>query len=91
MKINGSNIIVSFTHIGKGLVVKDGELKDFVIAASDKKFMPAKAIIKGKTVIVPAEGITNPKEDRLGCRLSPQINLYNKEGLPATPFKTDVQ
>ena len=91
MKINGSNIIVSFTHIGKGLMAKDGELKDFVIAAADKKFVPAKAIIKGNTVIVSAEGITDPKAVRLGWRLSPQINLYNKEGLPATPFRTDVQ
>ena len=72
-------------------MVKDGELKDFVIAAADKKFVPAKAIIKGNTVIVSAEGITDPKAVRLGWRLSPQINLYNKEGLPATPFRTDVQ
>lgn len=91
MKVDGSNIILSFTHVGKGLVATDGELKDFIIAGSDKKFVAAKAIIKGNTVVVSADGIANPVAVRLGWRLSPQVNLYNQEGLPATPFRTDVQ
>jgi sialate O-acetylesterase len=91
MKIDGSTIILSFSHLGKGLVAKDGELKDFVIAGSDKKFVPAKAVIKGNTVVVSADGINNPVAVRLGWRLSPQVNLYNQEGLPATPFRTDIQ
>jgi len=90
MKVDGSSIVLSFTHIGKGLVAKDGDLKDFVIAGSDKKFVPAKAIIKNNKVIVSAEGIDKPEAVRLGWRLCPQINLFNEEGLPASPFRTDA-
>ena len=90
MKVIGNSIELSFTHTGKGLVAKDGDLKDFVITGSDKKFLPAKAVIKGNKVIVSAEGIDKPEAVRLGWRLCPQINLYNEEGLPASPFRTDV-
>ncbi|MFP5039913.1 sialate O-acetylesterase [Parasediminibacterium sp. JCM 36343] len=90
MKVVGNTIEISFTHIGKGLTAKDGDLKDFVIAESDKKFVPAKAVIKGNKVIVSAEGINKPEAVRLGWRLCPQVNLYNEEGLPASPFRTDV-
>jgi sialate O-acetylesterase len=90
MKIDGNKAILTFTHVGKGLMAKNGELKDFVIAAADKKFVAAKAEIMGNMVIVSAEGINNPVAVRLGWRFSPQVNLYNKDGLPATPFRTDV-
>ena len=90
MKVIGNTIELSFTHIGKGLVAKDGGLKDFVITGSDKKFVPATAVIKGNKVIVSAEGINKPEAVRLGWRLCPQVNLYNEEGLPASPFRTDV-
>lgn len=91
MKIEGSNIVLSFSHVDKGLVAKDGELKDFTIAGSDNKFVPAKAIIKGKTVVVSADGVTNPVAVRLGWNITPKVNLYNQEGLPATPFRTDLE
>lgn len=91
MKIEGNNIVLTFSHSGSGLLAKDGELKDFSIAGSDKKFVPAKAFIKGKTVVVSSETISNPVAVRLGWGLTPQINLYNQEGLPATPFRTDLE
>jgi sialate O-acetylesterase len=91
MKIDGNKIIISFTHIGSGLISKDGDLKDFVIAGNDKIFVPAKAEIKRDKIIVYAKEIENPSAVRLGWRLCPQVNLYNKEGLPATPFRTDVE
>jgi sialate O-acetylesterase len=91
MKIEGHNIVITFSHVGKGLFAKDGELKDFTIAGSDNKFVPAKAVITGKTVVVSADSITKPVAVRLGWNLTPQINLYNQEGLPATPFRTDLQ
>ncbi len=91
MKVEGDRVILSFTHLGSGLMVKGNELKDFVIAGEDQKFVPAKAEIKGKQVIVSAVGITNPKAVRMGWRLSPQVNLYNKEGLCAPAFRTDVR
>ena len=91
MKIDGNKIVLKFTHVGKGLIAKDAELKDFLIASSDKNFIPAKAEIKNNTVIVSADGIDKPVAVRLGWRLCPQINLYNEDGLPATPFRTDVE
>lgn len=91
MKVVGDKVILSFTHLGSGLMVKGKELQDFIIAGDDKKFVPAKAEIKGKQVIVYATGVTNPKAVRMGWRLSPQVNLYNKEGLCAPAFRTDVE
>ena len=91
MKVDGNKIVLTFTHTGSGLVAKNGELKDFTIAGSDKKFVPAKAEIVGNTVVVSAESITNPAAVRAGWRLCPQMNLYNMEGLPASPFRTDVK
>ncbi len=91
MKVDGNKIVLNFAHIGSGLVSKNsGDLKDFSIAGSDKKFVPAKAEIKGNTVVVSAESVANPVAVRAGWRLCPQMNLYNKEGLPASPFRTDV-
>ena len=90
MKVVGNTIELTFTHIGKGLVAKDGDLKDFTIAGSDKKFVPATAVIKDNKVIVSTEGINKPEAVRMGWRLCPQVNLYNEEGLPASPFRTDV-
>lgn len=91
MKVDGNKAILTFTHVGTGLVAKNGDLKDFTIAGDDKKFVPAKAVIEKDKVIVTAEGVENPVAVRAGWRLCPQMNLTNKENLPATPFRTDVQ
>jgi sialate O-acetylesterase len=91
MKVSGSSVELSFKHVGGGLVAKDGELKGFTIAGEDKKFVPAKAVIQGDKVIVTAEGVTAPKAARYGWLNVPDVNLYNKEGLPASPFRTDVE
>ncbi len=91
MKVDGNKIILTFTHCGTGLVAKGAALKDFTISGADKKFVPAKAEIVKDKVIVSAEGIDDPVAVRAGWRFCPQMNLYNKEGLPASPFRTDVQ
>ena len=90
MAINGEKIALTFTHTGGGLVAKDGELKGFTIAGADAKFVPAKAEIKGPNIIVSAAGVTEPKAVRYGWANVPDVNLCNKEGLPASPFRTDV-
>jgi sialate O-acetylesterase len=90
MEIAGNTIVLSFTHTGSGLIAKGGELKDFTIAGDDKKFVAAKATIKGDKVIVYSPSISHPMAVRLGWRFCPQVNLYNKEGLVATAFRTDV-
>jgi sialate O-acetylesterase len=81
---------IRFKHVGGGLIAKDGELKGFTIAGEDGKFVPAQAKIEGSSVVVSAEGVTDPKAVRYGWANVPDVNLFNKEGLPASPFRTDV-
>jgi sialate O-acetylesterase len=90
MKIDGNKIILTFAHIGSGLTTKGGdELKHFAIAGTDKKFIWAKAKIEGDKVIVWNDGLNNPVAARYGWADNPEgANLYNKEGLPAPPFRT---
>jgi sialate O-acetylesterase len=90
MKIEGNKIRISFAHVGEGLAVRGGkELNEFQIAGADGKFAPAKAVIDGKTVVVSAQNVPEPKNVRLGWRNNGMPNLMNKTGLPASPFKTD--
>ena len=88
--INGNKITIAFTQIGGGLVSNDGEeLREFAIAGADKKFVWAKAVIEGDKIIVSADEIANPLYVRYAWADNPDVNLYNKEGLPASPFRTD--
>jgi sialate O-acetylesterase len=91
MKIKENKIIVAFTNIGGGLVVKGGgELKTFAICGPDKKFIWAKAKIEDNKVIVWSDSISDPVAVRYAWADNPEgANLYNKEGLPASPFRTD--
>ena len=90
-KIDGNKIIISFTNTGSGLVTNDGEdPAEFAIAGADKKFVWAKAKIEGDKVIVSSDEVPNPLYVRYAWADSPPYpNLYNKEGLPASPFRTD--
>ena len=90
MNADGGKAIISFDHVGGGLVAEGGDLKGFTIAGADGNFVPAKAEIKGATVVVSADGVTDPKAVRYGWANVPEVNLFNKEGLPASPFRTDV-
>jgi sialate O-acetylesterase len=89
--IAGNKIIVSFKHIGGGLVTNDGEAAGaFAIAGADKKFVWAKATIEGDKIIVSNENVHTPLYVRYAWADNPHgANLYNKEGLPASPFRTD--
>ena len=91
MKIHGNKIIITFTNIGSGLIAKDGkELKCFAIAGKDKKFIWAQARIEHNNIVVWNDKIKNPQAVRYAWADNPQgANLYNKEGLPASPFRTD--
>ena len=90
-KVDGNKIIISFTNIGSGLIANDGEdLSEFAIAGADKKFVWAKAKIDGDKIIVWNDDVTNPMYVRYAWADNPvNPNLYNKEGLPASPFRTD--
>ena len=92
MTTNGNKIILSFSNIGSGLMAKDryGYLKGFSIAGSDKKFYWATAVIEGDKIIVSSREVANPVAVRYAWANNPiDANFYNKEGLPASPFRTD--
>ena len=92
MKKDGDKIILTFSNTNSGLMLKDkyGYAKGFAIAGDDQKFVWAKARIEGDQVIVSANSVTNPVAVRYAWANNPDdANLYNKEGLPASPFRTD--
>lgn len=88
VKFDGHRATLSFQHMGTGLVAKDGPLRGFEIAGTGTNFVPAVATIEGKHVIVQSEQVAEPKAVRYGWANVPDVNLFNKEGLPATPFHT---
>jgi sialate O-acetylesterase len=90
MKIDGTNAVLYFTHLGGGLAATDGELKGFKIAGADKIFHPAQAKIVGETVVVNSPEVLQPAAVRYGWANVPEGNLFNRAGLPASPFRTDV-
>ncbi|MFD2570554.1 sialate O-acetylesterase [Spirosoma soli] len=89
--VEGNKIVISFTNVGSGLISSDGEdLGEFAIAGADKKFVWAKAKIENGKVVVSSDEVSNPKYVRYAWADNPvNPNLYNKEGLPASPFRTD--
>ncbi len=91
MKAKGSKIELTFSNCGSGLTTNNGkELTHFAIAGADKKYVWAKAEIKGNKVIVWNDAITKPVSVRYAWADNPQgANLSNKEGLPASPFTTE--
>jgi sialate O-acetylesterase len=91
MKVEGSCAILSFTHIGRGLVAKGGELKGFTIARKDGIFVSATAEIMEEKVVVSSPLVAEPIAVRYGWANAPDINLFNQEGLPATPFRSDIK
>jgi sialate O-acetylesterase len=80
---------LTFDNAGGGLEARGGELTGFAIAGTDQKFVWGKAVIEGDKVIVSNPEVTAPVAVRYGWADFPVVNLFNKEGLPATPFRTD--
>ncbi len=90
-EVKDDKVIISFNSIGSGLFVKgSGELSQFAIAGTDKRFVWATAKIEGDKVVVSNPDIPHPMYVRYAWADNPEgANLYNKEGLPASPFRTD--
>ena len=86
---DGGKAAVSFTHVGGGLVAKGDTLTGFLLCGSDKKFVRAEAKIEGDKVIVSSDKVASPVAVRYAWEPNPDCNLYNKEGLPASPFRSD--
>lgn len=99
MIINGSVAELSFDHSGSGLMAKKlklvnrqltaDKLEGFEIAGADEKFYPADAVIKGNKVNVSSTKVATPVAVRYAYKGFPYANLFNKEDLPASPFRTD--
>lgn len=90
-KIKKNKVIITFSNTGSGLMAKGGwELKYFSIAGADKKFVWAQATIKKNKVVVWSDQVHKPVVVRYAWADNPEgANLYNKEGLPASPFTTE--
>lgn len=90
MKIEGNKIRIFFDYAEKGLETpRKMPLKGFAIAGSDKKFVWAKAKIDKNTVLVWSDQIQNPVAVRYGWADWIDCNLYNKQKMQASPFRTD--
>jgi sialate O-acetylesterase len=91
MAVEGQKIRVQFDHVGSGLAASDGKpLIDFTIAGADQKFVPATAEIDGNSLVVHSDQVTEPVAVRYAWRKDATPNFANKEGLPASPFRTDT-
>lgn len=90
MQVDGDRIVLSFTETGRGLACRDKELKHFAIAGEDRKFVWAKAVIRGNKVVVSSPEVKHPVAVRYAWSDNPSdANLCNKDGLLASPFRTD--
>jgi sialate O-acetylesterase len=89
MKIEGERVRLQFQRTVSGLESRGGPLKGFSIAGSDHIFHWAEARIEGDTIVVSSPDVKTPVAVRYAWASSPDCNLYNKEGLPASPFRTD--
>src|SRR5260370_20334203 len=89
IKVEDGKAVLSFTHVGAGLEAKDGKLTGFTVAGADGNFVNAHAPIQGDTIVVSSPNIARPAAVRYGWANFAEGNLWNKSGLPASPFRTD--
>jgi len=92
MRIDGDRARVTFSDVGSGLSIKDddGRVRGFEIAGPDGRFRWAQAQLDGRDILVSHPEVPMPKAVRYNWRNTPEGNVYNKEGLPALPFRTDA-
>ena len=88
-EVDGNVIRIRFSSLGGGLVAKGGRLEGFTIAGADRKFHWAEARIVGDCVEVSCKDVPRPLAVRYAWAHNPVCNLFNKAGLPASPFRTD--
>jgi sialate O-acetylesterase len=88
-EVKNGEISIRFTHADGGLIAKGGMLKGFVMAGEDHRWHPATARIEGDRVVVSSTEVKNPLAVRYAWENNPTATLFNKAGLPASPFRTD--
>ena len=84
----GAQLRLFFDHADDGLVIRGNELESFEIAGEDGHYVPARATVEGATVILSSPDVPLPVEARYGWADDPACNLFNKAGLPASPFRS---
>ncbi len=89
MEVRDGKAILHFTHLDGGLECRGDKLTGFTICGEDRKFVHAEAEIAGDTVVVSSPAVPKPVAVRFGWANYPVVNLWNKVGLPASPFRTD--
>jgi sialate O-acetylesterase len=92
MAVEGDKIRLRFKYVYSGLMAKNSpsqNVSGFEIAGDDHKFVAAEAKIDGVTVVVRSENVAHPVAVRYAWAMNPSCNLYNRAGLPASPFRTD--
>lgn len=91
MDIVDNKIYIEYDHVGQGLFVnnKYGYIEGFAVAGADRQFEWAQAYLDGDRVVVSSSRVANPVAVRYSWSDNPDVNLFNKEGLPAAPFRTD--
>jgi sialate O-acetylesterase len=92
-EVHHGQVVVEFSHVGRGLVAKGeaaGRLTGFTIAGADRCFLPAHAEIRGRRIVVWNDLVPDPVAVRYAWADNPEgANVFNVEGLPASPFRTD--
>jgi len=93
LRVDGDKVRVSFDHVGKGLAFRHGDkLQGFAVAGADGAFQWADAVIDGDTVVVSSSSVPKPVAVRYAfASRHPWANLFNKDGLPALPFRSDPE
>lgn len=90
--VNDENfILVSFDHVGEGFVIQGEEAQGFELAGEDGNYVPALVEMEGDKIKVCATAIKNPKYVRYAWTNYGPVTVYNKEGLPLAPFRTDQE
>ena len=89
MQLKGDKIILSFDQVDGGLESRGGRLRGFAICGEDRKFVWANAEIDNGKVIVSSPQVPKPVAVRYGWADYPVVNLFNRAGLPGSPFRTD--
>lgn len=90
MKVDENKIIISFSNTGSGLVFKNGQPDHFFIAGKDNRYKKANVAIRQNKLVVWSDEVQQPVAVKYAWADNPEgCNLYNKEGLPASPFTTD--
>jgi sialate O-acetylesterase len=89
LAIEGNSVRLYFDHVGGGLVAAGEKLSGFAIAGEDREFVWGTAVIDGETILVSSPDVASPVAVRYAWANNPVISLYNREGLPASPFRTD--